>query len=281
MRRLFEVIFTRYSRVRLQIVSDLHLEVGKQYASFSFPATAPYLLLAGDVGRLIDYEEYLAFLQSLSARYKKVFLVLGNHEFYGLAYETGLDQAQRLAREPALVGTVVLLHRAQWDDPDSSLTILGCTLWSDIPEHRRAIVQAKVKDFSKISAWTVDVHNQVHADEVAWLRCRVDQLLAQQNDSGKRQLLVATHYAPSLEGTSHPDQADNPWVSAFATDLLTGQVWNGVEVWVFGHTHYSTDFLLQTGTRLVSNQRGYVLPGRILQTNARGFNASMSITLKR
>ncbi|PFH55143.1 hypothetical protein XA68_10616 [Ophiocordyceps unilateralis] len=115
MRRLFEAIFIRYCRVRLQIVFDLHLEVGKQYASFSFPATGPYLHLAGDICRLIDYDEYLVFLQSLSARYKKVFLVLGNHEFYvyGLTYESGLDQAQRPARERVLADTVVLLHRAQ------------------------------------------------------------------------------------------------------------------------------------------------------------------------
>lgn len=32
-----------------------------------------------------------------------------------------------------------------------------------------------------------------------------------------------------------------------------------VKSWVFGHTHYSTDFK-EGGIRLVSNQRGYALP---------------------
>ncbi|RDA84025.1 hypothetical protein CP532_2928 [Ophiocordyceps camponoti-leonardi (nom. inval.)] len=282
-RRLFNTgIFTRCrpNRIRLQILSDLHLEVGKQYASFTFPATAPYLLLAGDIGRLIDYGDYLAFLQSLSARYKTVFLVLGNHEFYGIDYESGLDQAQRLVREPSLAGTVVLLHKARWDDPDSSLTILGCTLWSDIPEDRYAIVEAKIKDFSKISAWSVQKHNKAHADDLAWLRHEVDQLESGTRDN-KRRLLIATHHAPCLERTSHPDHTDNPWVSAFATDLLTDRCFNGVEVWVFGHTHYSTDFFLPSGTRLVANQRGYVLPGGPSQKEARQFDAGMVITLKR
>jgi hypothetical protein len=70
-------------RPRVQNLSDLHLEVGQQYATFTFPATAPFLLLAGDIGRLIDYDAYRSFLELQVARYKKVFLVLGNHEFYG------------------------------------------------------------------------------------------------------------------------------------------------------------------------------------------------------
>ncbi|RDA94627.1 hypothetical protein CP533_2399 [Ophiocordyceps camponoti-saundersi (nom. inval.)] len=254
------------NRTRLQILSDLHLEVGKQYASFTFPATAPYLLLAGDVGRLIDYSEYLAFLQPLSTRYKSVFLVLGNHEFYGLDYKSGLAQARRLVSEPSLADTVVLLHRARWDDPDSNLTILGCTLWSDVPEHCRAVVEARIKDFSKISAWTVQKHNEAHADDLAWLRHQVDQLGNGMENNERRLVVVATHHAPCLEGTSHPDHTGNPWVSAFATDLLTDRGWDGVDVWVFGHTHYSTDFVLPSGTRL---------------KEARQFNPGMAITLKR
>ena len=38
---------------------DLHLEVGQQYLIFDFDVTAPNLILAGDIGRLIDYESYV------------------------------------------------------------------------------------------------------------------------------------------------------------------------------------------------------------------------------
>lgn len=40
---------------RLQVMSDLHVEVGKQYSPFTFPVTAWLLLLAGDMGRSIEY----------------------------------------------------------------------------------------------------------------------------------------------------------------------------------------------------------------------------------
>ncbi|POR34326.1 Uncharacterized protein TPAR_05470 [Tolypocladium paradoxum] len=270
---------------RLQILSDLHLEVGQQYSSYTFPASAPFLLLAGDVGRLVDYDGYLKFLQAQAPRYEKVFLVLGNHEFYGLDYEAGLHEARRLSKEPSLANTLILLDKVRWDDPNSTLTILGCTLWSAIPEHAYQVVESKVHDFSKISRWTVQKHNQVHAEEAAWLRQQVALLASQANDS-QRRLLVATHHAPCVEGTSRPEHSRNPWTPAFATDLLGQEGWHGVKIWVFGHTHYSTN-LLRNGIRVVANQRGYVFPGGALQRkpaekakrDAHDFDATMVIVV--
>ncbi|EGX95922.1 Ser/Thr protein phosphatase [Cordyceps militaris CM01] len=169
-----------YSRV--QVLSDLHLEIGSQYGSFTFPATAPYLLLAGDVGRLVDYDGYLGFLAAQTARYDAVLLVLGNHEFYQLS--------------------------------------------------------------------------EAHARDAAWLR---EQVAGQQACDDGRRVLVATHHAPCVRGTSSPQHADSPWSSAFATEMLAEGDWAPVRTWVFGHTHYSTD-MVRGGVRVVANQRGYVFP---------------------
>ena len=130
MQRLFSRLHQRINtRCQVQLLSDLHLEVGSQYSTFTFPASAPFLILAGDIDRMVDYEGYRSFLESQVSRYKKVFLVLGNHEFYGLGYQSTIDEARRLSQEPSLSAGLVLLHRARWDDPDSDLTILGCTAW--------------------------------------------------------------------------------------------------------------------------------------------------------
>ena len=250
------------STPRVQVLSDLHLEVGQQYSSYTFLASAPLLLLAGDIGRLKDYDGYLHFLHAQATRYTKLFLVLGNHEFYDLEYEKGLALAQRLVAEHSLADKVVLLHRAQWDDPDSCLTIIGCTLWSALPGDVHEVVAAKISDFKKIQQWTPKRHNQVHTEEAAWLRERV-AIMQSVDNSSRRRLLVATHHAPCIEGTSRPEHTANPWTAAFATDLLQQpNVWDGVRAWVFGHTHYSTAFLRE-GIRVVANQRGYVLPGSV------------------
>lgn len=243
---------------RIQILSDLHLEVGQQYTSFTFPATAPYLLLAGDVGRLVDYDGYLAFLKTQILRYENVFLVLGNHEFYGMSYSAALESAQRLTEEPSLAQRLVLLSRTRWDSPRSNLSILGCTMWSLVPDERIDIVQSKINDFQKIEGWTVATHNHVHTQEAAWLRDQVASL-AQSKDLDSRSLLVATHHAPCIEGSSRPEHAESPWSSAFATEMLASGGWDPVKTWVFGHTHYSTD-MLRNGIRVVANQRGYIVP---------------------
>lgn len=267
------------SGIRVQILSDLHLEVGQQYSSYTFPVSAPFLLLGGDIGRLIDYDGYLTFLEAQVSRYQKVFLVLGNHEFYGLDYESGLETAQRLSEEPKLASAVMLLNKGRWNDTQSNLTVIGCTLWSSIPEDASSIVESKVSDFQKIDGWTVQKHNEIHADETFWLRKEVEEA----RNAGRR-LLVATHHAPCIQGTSRPEHLSNPWTRAFATDLLDQDGWDGINTWVFGHTHYSTD-LRRNGIRVVANQRGYVLPGSMVvhgktsKKDSHSFDAAMTITV--
>ncbi|OQD98626.1 hypothetical protein PENVUL_c069G07780 [Penicillium vulpinum] len=231
--------------VSIQILSDLHLEVNRQYTLFDVPVVSKYLLLAGDIGRLADYDEYLAFLHKQTEKFELVFLILGNHEFYGGSFASAFETVRRLEQEPSLNGRLVLLHQRRYDIPDSNVTILGCTLWSDIPENSKDIVHYKIKDFQKIKDWTIDEHNAAHKSDLSWLHKEVQSIYNTHKINptklSKRSVLVATHHAPAMHRTSSPQHAQNPWSAAFATDLLS-QPWNGVNTWVFGHTHYSTEF---------------------------------------
>ncbi|KAK3191200.1 hypothetical protein K4F52_002788 [Lecanicillium sp. MT-2017a] len=258
----------------IQILSDLHLELNQQYKTYTFPVTAPILLLAGDTGRLVDYDAYLHFIAAQTARYEKVLLVLGNHEFFGATYEEGLNAAVKLEAEPALQGRLVLLHRRRWECP--GLAVLGCTLWSHVPDDRKDAVVAKVGDYKRIQGWTTDLHNRLHQEDVAWLR---EQVAA----AGAEKMLVVTHHAPCVQGTSRPEHIENPWTVAFATDVLPHGNWGSVQTWVYGHTHYSTDFMCN-GVRVVANQRGYVSTDEdeTLETSKRDphrFDARMTISL--
>lgn len=236
----------------IQFMSDLHLEAGRRYDSFDFPAAAPYLLLAGDVGSLADYDDYLAFVRRRTDRFRGVLLVLGNHEFHGLSYDETLARASELEGEACLGGRLRVLHRKRFDVPGSDVSVLGCTLWSSVHSEARAAVEGRVRDFGRIEGWSVDGHNEAHREDVGWLEGEVRRAAGE----GKR-VVVATHHAPRLEGTSEPRYAGSSWGSAFATDLLgEGEVWEGrVDIWVFGHTHFSTDVVVG-GVRVLSNQRG-------------------------
>lgn len=245
-----------------QVLSDLHLEINLQYPLYDIPVCAEHLILAGDIGRLTDYDDYRNFLQKQTDRFKLVFLILGNHEFYNGTFAAGLEKARQLEQEPSLKGRLIVLHQKRYDVPGSCVTILGCTLWSKVPHESRDIVQSKVKDFQKIEGWSVDDHNANHNSDLAWLLKEIHSIHQEngkaEKRSKKKSILVVTHHAPLLQRTSSPQHAQNPWSVAFGTDILS-QTPDGVKVWVFGHTHYTTDFK-EGEIRVVSNQRGYVLP---------------------
>lgn len=248
-----------HPKIKFQIMSDLHLEVGQQYATFNIPAHAPFLILAGDIGRLIDYTAYLEFLRRQCLIFQKVFLVLGNHEFFGTSRANGLRLAGSLENEHELGGKLHVLDRIRVDLPDSNVTVLGCTLHSKIALEAEEVVAKKIKDFQRIEDWGVQDHNREHAKDVQWLRDQIENT-HRAKDHTKRKLIVVTHHAPICHGTSRPKDSENPWSSAFATNLLPEPVFSNVQWWIFGHTHFTTKFR-KGQIRLISNQRGYVIPG--------------------
>ena len=132
-----------------QILSDLHLGINQQ-CSFEVPVCAKYLNLAGDIGRLEDYNNHRVFLQTQTSKFQIVFLSLGDHKFYETTFNTGLEKAKQLAYESCMNGRLVLLHQRRYNIRDSDVTILGCTLWSHVSQESKDIVNHEISDFQKI-----------------------------------------------------------------------------------------------------------------------------------
>lgn len=155
-------------------------------------------------------------------------------------------------------------------DLSASLTILGATLWSQLSPDNMHYLSMKLKDFHRINGLTPQAYNELHHTDLEWLNTQVE--LIRVNEPGRR-VLVFTHHAPVVEGTSDPTYIGSPGSSAFATDLVKEACWGSpVKVWAFGHTHWSCDFV-HNGVRVVGNQRGY-------SAAAPGFNASFTIKVK-
>jgi hypothetical protein len=69
-----------------------------------------------------------------------------------------------------------------------------------------------------------------------------------------------THHAPCISHTISSDLGEFSGLfwSSFQVDILGGEGMRGLgkgDVWVFGHTHWSTDFL-QDDVRIFANQKG-------------------------
>ena len=65
-------------------------------------------------------------------------------------------------------------------------------------------------------------------------------------------IVILSHHAPTLQKSSI---YDDPLKKAYATNL-EWLMKNEIVLWVFGHTHYKTDFYINN-TRIVSNPFGY------------------------
>ncbi|KAF1998741.1 hypothetical protein P154DRAFT_523790 [Amniculicola lignicola CBS 123094] len=260
MRRLSGLFNTK---TPFQILSDLHLNHESQYLTFHIPPTAPYLILAGNIGCLADYNAYLSFLIRRCNLYERVYLVLGSLEYSGLTIPQGLHLASTMEREARLKGKLTVLHQKRVDVPGTTVTILGCTLWSNIPKPAESAVLKKIPEFDKtqgIKNWSVSAHNEAHRADLAWLRQQVQTMVSFTESAlapSVTTYLVVTSYAPDTKDTLRAWQIDSPWSTAYGTDILQGPIWGDVKVWVYGATGRTGKFKKE-GIKFVSNQRGCV-----------------------
>lgn len=285
-------------------MSDLHLELfaitptnPDPYLEFSIPPRAPYLLLAGDIGLLVHhYPRYLSFLRRQTSAFERVFLVLGNHEFYKSSRAATLLAAERMEAEEALRGRLSVMHRKRVDLslPDGvEVSVLGATLHSHIPAEAEDRVRRSVRDFSAIEGWSVAEHNREHELDKQWLKEQLAHVVDQREGGGEgRKVVVVTHHAPSFVGTCAPVHDGSEIGSAFCSELVSeiaeAKGGENVRLWAFGHTHFSADFCVArrswksgdggattadaaAGIRLVANQKGY------FDENGKSFDVGMVV----
>lgn len=238
------------SQSQFQFMSDLHLEK-EGYSKFHIPRVAPNLILAGDIGNLKDENEYLSLLQRLCARFERVLLVPGNHEYYHM------DRSK--ANEVAATFTAQLGDRFTWMDREmveiDGVIVLGCTLYSRVNRSARKAVRKEIPDFSYVGEWNIDRHNAEHDRDRRWLK---QQLTAIHKTRPHSRVIIATHFPPTWSMTSDPSYADKTTKSFYGSKTLESfGRWKGsdqVAEWIFGHTHWNITFS-SASTVVLSNQR--------------------------
>jgi len=238
-----------------QLISDIHLEFYKlSNIPFIIP-TADYLILAGDIGKPKS-DIYYTFMQDCSEKFKHTFVICGNHEYYSNHHTIQQidDHFIHLNNEWS---NVHFLQRMSFELDD--IIILGCTLWSHIPDSMLSSIVDMMNDYNHIMIGKNENHkyikldpnyvNQLHQNDLEWLRRNIESL------STDKKILIITHHAPLMKmAGKYYDQILN---CAYTTDLSDFIIsHSNVKMWCCGHTHQHVDLQIEN-TRVLSNCKGY------------------------
>jgi Icc-related predicted phosphoesterase len=236
--------------MKLQILSDLHLEMVKPPYSWRIPETeAEVVVLAGDIG--VGPSGVKWAVREAELLQKRAVYVPGNHEYYGERLDV-LEKMRAVAR-----GSRV--HVLDLDEVVlEGVRFLGATLWTDYLVFGRA----HRPDAMDKAARFLNDHQLINrpygfspADALehhergrAWL----ERKLATKWDGPT---VVVSHHAPSLVGTDTRFRKDY-LTAAFVSDLEELIETYSPALWIHGHTHHCAQYLVGR-TRVAANQKGY------------------------
>lgn len=220
--------------MRIQFMSDLHLEFDKDYGEACIgslgSALADVLVIAGDLapGPLA----YNALREICEIYYPRpVVYVPGNHEYYGQMIEPWKAGLRQLASE---IKNLVALDNAI--ATISGQRFVGSTLWYTTELRNWS-------DFRHISGLSSSLQD-LSREAVQFLRTNIM--------TGD---VVVTHMLPSRKLVSQKWVGD-PDNVFFVNDINDLVEHRGAKVWIFGHTHDHIDVKLGS-TICVCNPRGY------------------------
>ncbi len=92
----------------------------------------------------------------------------------------------------------IFLDRTRYDI-GSRLTVLGCTLWTNVPPRARREVEARMTDFRRIRDWDMGQHMAEHQEDLDWLNDQVQEI---ELEEPERQIAILTYVLPCLKSLS-------------------------------------------------------------------------------
>jgi len=258
--------------MEIQYISDLHLEfhdtnnTGAIRPEMFVTPVAPYLVLAGDIG-IPTLRSYGAFLHWCSQNWKQVYLVAGNHEFYNVRCPVKTDMGSKKEVLRSLCQGLPNVHFLDCETrliPETNVRVLGCTLWSEIPDCVRDKAMTYMNDARQILhlkdvPFTPSLMSGVHANQKQWLNQEIHKC-----ELTNEKCLVVTHYLPSYSLIAEKYQGHflNACFASDCEELMRPPVVG----WICGHSHTGVQTTIH-GVPCAMNPYGY--PGEDVETRSK------------
>ena len=242
--------------MKVDIISDTHLEFTGAMYKPSNPNNSDVLIMAGDITlvKLFEIEKsQIHFFEKCCELYKNVIYISGNHESYKFDF---LKIPSEIKKHLGHIKNFHVLNNSFIKIDD--VMFFGGTMWSNIGDDdpmAKMTLQSGMNDFYLITKGKNKFTPENAIEEFNSFKKFLTWELMHHT---KEKCVVITHHAPSFRSVAECYKHDYYMNCGYASDL--GQfILNRPQIkyWIHGHMHIPVDYMIGN-TRILSNPRGYV-----------------------
>lgn len=209
--------------MKIQYISDIHLEFMKDYLVNSFinsiKPCADILILAGDIGNPYQ-QRYKIFLEHVNTNFKKIFIIAGNHEYY----KNNIENTKKYIKDIVSEYKNISFLDNSFEDYDD-YRFIGTTQWTEITNPIYTI-----NDTEYINNFTIQDYNKLFYEAKEFLE-----------NSIVPNSIIITHHLP-IDDLTHPKYKVgfmakyNQWFNANLDSFVETNK-SKIKAWFYGHTH--------------------------------------------
>jgi predicted phosphodiesterase len=244
--------------MKILILSDLHIEFGYFFIPELENEKETVVVLAGDIGLVKKEYTYRDFIADTCDRFKKVIWVMGNHEFYGANFPTALAKVwnatldhtnlEVVDKETIVINDIAFVCATLWTSMDNNNTMTMYDAKMQMNDYKHIRTGPECEPWRQKLAPLDTMADHQRAKEFIF-----PEIVKQKKDNKK--VVVITHHLPSFQSI-HEEFRGDSLNGAYASELFEDIADTKPDVWIHGHTHNSSDYLL-ADTRVICNPRGY------------------------
>lgn len=236
-----------------QVYSDLHLEFSKRIPQI--PAEADNLILAGDITTSKHMKKLDELFKYCSNKWKHIYYICGNHEFYSgddlntlkSSYREACDKYDNvhfLDSEYIIIDGIAIYGFIGWTPLSKYIIEHGYDVLCDFELIKIGTSHLTPKMMIRMSNEELDKFKEFIS------KVNNEEILCES-------VIIVSHFPPIREGTSAPEYSNSELQPYFSwSNIMRNLSCPKIKVWVSGHTHWSYDFV-KDGIRYFSNQIGY------------------------
>lgn len=267
--------------MKIQIVSDIHLEFHDEKKLYSFiKPSALILCILGDLCCCENSElkKLQNFFSEVSSMFKLIIWIPGNHEYYQ-------EKRARINKNntmPAIDRRCKIIcskyknvkflknQTLDYEYRNNLYRFICSTLWSHIPNNLGNDVQNYMSDYSSIYVWSnknKNPRNITYKDVNAWhkkcvkfINTEIEKTKEIKKNNGKKsskyksvKTIVLTHHKPFSTTSDYGSDKERV---AYESDQSHILGCGHVNLWCYGHTHRSFNGRAHK-CRIISNPKGY------------------------